>query len=192
MLFWQDLERHNPGINSLHLPAQVGDAWKQRLRTKPKTITSPAGEKAQTQVPRLNYWECLIPIRAFYLDLAQWAVEDPGRWGSWVAPCPIREEETNRRKARRHRKSRMDARTRERLPVLPVLIQTVSQQRTAAQALLEAARQAQHGETFTAARQTLTRVVTRHGTAVGKVWAADPGTGKRRDLTFEEDQAFWT
>ena len=40
MLFWQDLERHNPGISSLHLPAEVASAWKQRLRTKPKTITS--------------------------------------------------------------------------------------------------------------------------------------------------------
>ncbi len=192
MLFWQDLERHNPGIGSLHLPAGVAGAWKQRLRTKPETIISPAGEKTQTQVPRLNYWECLIPIRAFYLDLAQWAAEDPSRWGPWVAPCPIREEETSRRKARRHRKSRMDARTRERLPVLPVLIQTVSEQRAAARELLEAARQARHEETFTAAGQTLTRVVTRHGTAVGRVWAADPGTGKRRDLTFEEEQAFWT
>ncbi len=192
MLFWQDLERHNPGISSLHLPAEVASAWKQRLRTKPKTITSPAGEKTQTQVPRLNYWECLIPVRAFYLDLAQWAADDPGRWGPWAAPCPIREEETGRRKARRHRKSRMDARTRERLPVLPVLIQTVSERRAAAQALLEAARQARHGETFTAAGQTLTRVVTRHGTAVGRVWAADPENRKRRDLTFEEEQAFWT
>jgi Phage integrase family len=192
MLFWQDLERHNPGISSLHLPAEVADAWKQRLRTKPKMITTPGGERTRTLVPRLNYWECLIPVRAFYLDLAQWAAGDPARWGPWVAPCPIREEETSRRKARRHRKSRMDARTRERLPVLPVLIQTVGQRRAAAQELLEAARQAQHGETFTAAGQTLTRVVTRHGTAVGKVWAADPQTGKRRDLTFEEEQAFWT
>ena len=63
----------------------------------------------------------------------------------------------------------MDARTRERLPVLPVLIQTVNQRRAAAQELLEAARRAQHGQTFTAAGQTLTRVVIRNGTAAGKV-----------------------
>jgi hypothetical protein len=79
MLFWQDLERHNPGISSLHLPREVADAWKQRLRTKPKTVTTPDGEKVQIQVPRLNWWECLIPVRAFYLDLAQWAAEDPAR-----------------------------------------------------------------------------------------------------------------
>jgi len=192
MLFWQDLERHNSGISSLQLPAEVADAWKQRLRTKPRMIITPGGERMPALVPRLNWRECLVPVRALYLDLAQWAAEDPARWGPWVAPCPIREEETSRRKARQHRKSRMDARTRERLPVLPVLVQTVGQRLEAAQELLETARQAQHGQAFTAAAQTLTRVVTRHGTAVGKVWAADPRTGKRRDLTFEEEQAFWT
>jgi hypothetical protein len=193
MLFWQDLERHHPGIDTLHLPADVANGWKRRLRTKPKTITAETGEKTQTQVPRLNYWECLIPVRAFYLDLAQWAVEDPGRWGPWVAPCPIREQETDRRKARRHRKSRMDARTRERLLVLPILIQTVNEQRKAAEALLHAARQAQPGESFTAAGQTLTRSITPHGDpAAAKVWAHDSSTRKRRDLGFEEEQAFWT
>ena len=25
----------------------------------------------------------------------------------------------------------------------------------------------------------------------GRIWAEDPGTGKRRDLTFEEHRAFW-
>jgi hypothetical protein len=191
MLFWQDLERHNPGISSLHLSRDVAGAWKQRLRTKPETVAGPDGGTAQVQVPRLNYWECLIPVRAFYLDIAQWAADDPARWGPWVAPCPVREEETSRRKERRHRKSRMDARTRERLPVLPVLVQTVTQRLAAARELLEAARPAGHGESFTAGGQTLTRVVTRHGTAVGRIWAADPATGKRRDLTFEEDKAFW-
>ncbi|MGH3225958.1 MAG: tyrosine-type recombinase/integrase [Streptosporangiaceae bacterium] len=192
MLFWQDLERHNPGISSLNLPRDVADAWKQRLRTRPKAVAGPDGGTAQVQVPRLHYHECLIPIRAFYLDIAQWAADDPARWGPWVAPCPVREEETGRRKDRRHRKSRMDARTRERLPVLPVLVQTVTQRLASAGDLLEAARRARHGQAFTAAGQTLARVVTRHGTAVGKVWAADPATGKRRDLSFEEEKAFWT
>jgi len=29
-LFWKDLERHHPGIDSLRLPAEVAAAWKQR------------------------------------------------------------------------------------------------------------------------------------------------------------------
>ena len=66
----------------------------------------------------LHYFGVLVAVRALYLDLAQWALEDPGRWGPWVAPCPISGNEIDRRKEKRHRKSRMDTRTRERLPVL--------------------------------------------------------------------------
>jgi hypothetical protein len=188
--FWRDLEFHHPGIDSLRLPNEVAAAWKQRLRTKRKTIKSETGEKITVDVPRLNYRECLIPVRAFYLDLAQWAVDDPGRWAQWAAPCPIKEDEVNRRKVRRHRKSRMDARTRERLPVLPMLVREVNEHRKAAEALLQIARQAQPGQSFAAAGQTLVRTVIRHG-AAGKVWADDPATGKRRDLELEEDHAFW-
>jgi hypothetical protein len=129
-------------------------------------------------------------VRAFYLDLAQWAVEDPARWGPWVAPCPVGAEEINRRKFKRQRKARMDARTRERLPVLPVPVSTVDQRRKAAAALLAAAHQTPPGQAFTAAGQTLARATT-HRSAATKVWADDPATGARRDLGREEDHAFW-
>jgi hypothetical protein len=128
-------------------------------------------------------------VRAFYLDLSQWAIEDPGRWAPWVAPCPVGQEEIGQRKFERRRKARMDARTRERLPVLPILVRTVDERRKAAGTLLEAARQAQPGDTFTAGGQTLTRSVIK--TTTGKVWADDPDSGKRRDLGLEEDHAFW-
>jgi integrase len=188
--FWQDLERHHPGIASLHLPAEVAAAWKQRLRTRPQAVTASTGEKTVIYVPRVNYRQCLIPVRAFYLDLAQWAADDPARWAIWSVPCPVSGEEISQRKFQRHRKARMDARTRERLPVLPVLVRTTSERRQAAEALLAAARQAQPGETFTAAGQTLTRSVLIR-TAPARIWADDPGTGKRRDLSLEEDHAFW-
>ncbi len=79
-------------------------------------------------------------VRAFYLYLAQWAIEDPARWARWVAPCPIGAEEIGQRKAARHRKARMDARTRERLPALPVLAGAVDERRRAAAELLRSAR----------------------------------------------------
>ncbi|WP_206432625.1 hypothetical protein [Streptomyces sp. ADI93-02] len=85
----------------------------------------------------------------------------------------------------------MDARTRERLPVLPMRVRTVGQRRKDAAALLEAARHAAPGEVFTAAGQQLERAVVPHGTA-GRVWAENPSTGKRRDLGLEEERAFWT
>jgi len=94
-------------------------------------------------VARLNHRECLIPVRALYLDLAHWAVEDPGRWAQWVAPCPVSENEINREKALRRRRSRMDARTRERLPVLFVVAASVECERKAAEALLDTARRAE-------------------------------------------------
>ena len=190
--FWQDLERHHPGIGTLQLPPEVASSWKQRRRTKPKTVTDTGtGEKTAVAVPRLNYRECLTRVRAFYLDIAQWAAEDPARWGAWVARCPVSAAEINQRKAARHRKSRMDARTRERLPVLPALVQAVSQRRKAADALLLAARDTPPGQAFSAAGQTLTRSVTLHATST-KVWADDPATSQRRDLTLEEDHAFWS
>ncbi|WP_261565771.1 site-specific integrase [Frankia gtarii] len=189
-LFWADLERHHPGIDSLHLPAEIVDAWKQRLRTVTRTIRTPDGHVVRTKTERINYRGCLTPVRAFYLDLAHWAVEDPARWARGVAPCPISSEEIDQKKDTRRRKSRMDARTRERLPVLPVLARSVDQRRTGAAALLAAARQTPPGVSFTAAGQTLTRIAPRRSAAT-KVWAADPVTGERRDLGHEEDYAFW-
>jgi integrase len=187
-MFWADLERHHPGIDSLHLPADVTDGWKQRLRTKAKTITSAEGGTTVIDVERICYREFLTPVRAFYLDLAQWALDDPARWGPWVAPCPVGPAETIQGKVQRHRKSRMDARTRERLPILPVLASSTAQHRRDAAALLGAARQGCPGTAITAAGQTLTRSIT--ASAAG-VWADDPRTGKRRNLTAEESEAFW-
>jgi integrase len=97
----------------------------------------------------------------------------------------------SRKKERSHRKSRMDQRTRERLPVLPVLAASVDAARGKATEILLAAQSAPPGGVFTAAGQTLRRpVMTRHGTSA-KIWAEDPATGKRRDLTLEEHRAFW-
>jgi hypothetical protein len=186
--FWADLEQHHPGIDSLRLTRDVADAWKQRQRSKPKVITTATGEKTVVMVERIGYRDCLTPVRAFYLDLSQWAIEDPARWAQWAAPCPVGQEEISQRKFQRHRKARMDARTRERLPVLPVLVRTVDERRMNASALLQAARQTPPGQAFTAAGHTLTRSITK---TAEKVWADDPATGKRRDLGHEEDHAFW-
>lgn len=186
--FWADLEQHHPGIDSLRLPRDVAEAWKQRQRTKPQITTSANGEKSVVTVERIGHRQCLTPVRALYLDIAQWAIEDPARWAQWAAPCPVGQEEISHRKFDRHRKARMDARTRERLPVLPVLVRTVDQRRKNASALLQAARQAPPGQAFTIGDQTLTRSSTK---TAAKIWADDPATGKRRDLGHEDDHAFW-
>ena len=135
----------------------------------------------------INY---LAMVRAFYLDLAQWAMDDPVRWGVWAAPCPIRDDEMSRKRDRSHRKSRIDQRTRERLPVLSTLAHTVDTERRLAAERLKAAQLVAPGAVFTAAGQQWRRSATKKPTA--RVWVYDPQTGKRRDLSLEEHRAFWS
>ena len=188
--FWADLEAHHPGIDSLRLTPEVTEAWKRRLRTK-KVVTRAGPDMIQARVERFSYLEVLATVRAFYLDLSEWALEDPARWAAWVAPCPVRRHELSRRKFVRQRKARMDARTRERLPVLPQLVRAADQWRKDAAALLEAGRAAFPGEAFSAAGQHLVRSATIRPRIEGNVWAEDPATGGRRLLNRDEEHAFW-
>ena len=179
-VFWRDLEVHHPGIASLHLPTEVKAAWKQRLVDKP----------SRTGSPRVGAMEILATVRAFYLDIAEWAHDDPARWGPWAAPSPVRYAEISHKKNRDRRKSRMDQRTRERLPALPVLAKTAEAECRNAAERLDTAGRTDGGELFHAGGETLVRV--RHAKrAATHVWAADPDSGKRRDLTLEEHRAFW-
>ncbi|WP_243983196.1 site-specific integrase [Streptomyces sp. NEAU-YJ-81] len=116
--FWSDLERHHPGINSLDLSSGVAAAWKERFRTRVQRRRQPDGTIKETVVERADRAPLLMTVRAFYLDIARWAVEEPARWGPWAAPCPIREAETTDRKRVKRVKARMDQRTRERLRAL--------------------------------------------------------------------------
>jgi hypothetical protein len=189
-LFWRDLELHHPGIGSLRLPPAVASAWKQRVFTKTTRRRQADGSLTETRGPRQSATNCLSAVRSFYLDIAQWAADDPARWGPWAVPCPIRAGEIPHRKEAARRKSRMDQRTRERLPVLPALVAAVDSERTAAAGRLAAARAAPAGEVFTAGGQTLRRAVTTRASAA-RVWAENPDGGRRRDLTREEHHAFW-
>ena len=120
-LFWARIEALSPGISTLRLPPDVARAWKEDLQTIKRSVTGPDGNKTVVTRPRINAKEELIRVRALYLDIAQWAMEEPGRWAQWAVPSPVSDAEINWAKERRRRKARMDQRTRERLPVLPVL-----------------------------------------------------------------------
>lgn len=178
-LFWADIQAHHPDLTSLHLPGEVAEAWKRRLRTRTTTVTTPDGAVQQVSVDRINYRECLTPVRAFYLDLAHWAVTDPGRWGPWAAPCPVGDEEVHRAKDKQRRKSRIDTRTRQRLPALPALLASVNDRRNRARLLLETAQATPPGQVFTADGVTLRRSTVPRG-GVDTVWAEDPEDGRRR------------
>jgi hypothetical protein len=187
--FWFDLEQHHPGIDSLRLPREVAGAWKRRLRSK-TTLVIRDGQRVEVESERLGYLDTLATVRAFYLDLAQWGLDDPVRWGIWVAPCPISQEDLVRKKFVRRRKARMDSRTRERLPVLPILVKAVDRWRRESQQLLHAGQQTPTGAQFSAAGKTLTRVERPHADT-DNVWVRDPDTGKPRLLNFDEEHAFW-
>jgi hypothetical protein len=188
-LFWRDLERHHPGIDSLRLPSSVAAQWKQRLATKTTRRKQADGSVTEVHSPRHSATNCLTVVRAFYLDIAHWATDDPPRWGPWAVPCPIKAGEIPHRTQAARRKSRMDQRTRERIPVLPALIAAADRERTASAQRLTIAQATPPGEVFTAAGQTLRRVVTTRAPA--NIWVEDPTGGPRRNLTREEHRAFW-
>lgn len=179
--FWADLERHHPGTDSLNLPPAVAAAWKQRMRTR-------AGSTGQADGQRLASRHTLMSVRAFYLDLACWAAEDPARWGQWAVPSPVSKADVETRKEDRRRKSRMDSRTRERLPVLPVLARSAADHRDRTAGTLKAALAASPGAAFSAGGRSFTRSVPRKAGVRTRALDSD---GRWHDLTWEEDHAFW-
>jgi hypothetical protein len=127
-LFWVDIEKHHPGIDTLHLPAEVAEAWKQRLRV----VVSKGVVK-----PRRFYITRLVTVRSFYLDIAEWAPEDP-TWAQWAVPCPIRRGETiGLGKEKAKVTAEMHQRIRERLPYLDTIVEAVEDQRRGTSELLD-------------------------------------------------------
>jgi integrase len=188
--FWARIEALSPGISTLRLPPEVALAWKEDLLTVKRAVTGADGRQAVVTSPRLNARDELLRVRALYLDIAQWATEEPARWAQWAVPSPVSDTEISRAKDNRRRKARMDQRTRERLPVLPVLTRTAADRKTSAARRMQAARATPPGEVIEGTGGTLRRAVAPK--ANGRhVWAEDTATGKRRNLSYEEEEAFW-
>ncbi|MBF8193664.1 site-specific integrase [Nonomuraea sp. K274] len=190
-LFWVDLERHHPGIDTLQLTPETATAWRQRVSFRTKTVIDPDGRRSEQVLARADARSVMMAVRAFYLDLAQWALDEPHRWAQWAVPCPIKETDCNRAKEDKLVKARMDQRTRERLPALPKLADAVNQHRQDAAALLQAARDTRLDASFTFAGRTWHRLST---TAyAGSIWIqpadADPTT--RLDAVKHDADAFW-
>ena len=66
---------------SLHLDTEVAAAWKERLRQLRDHDGRRVGDRA-------NVRSQLLTVRAFYLDIAQWAAEDPSRWAEDAHAVP--------------------------------------------------------------------------------------------------------
>jgi site-specific recombinase XerD len=181
-LFWGDLERHHPGIDSLRLPPDVATAWKQRIATQPDG--RPRGER----------YGLLTAVRAFYTDLNQWAYEDPARWAVWAAPCPVtRADLAARRKHKAQVTARMHARTRTLAEALPHLVTTARSRREHARALLAAALVAEPGTVLTIDNVSYRRIANRTIKSNRIPVQALAGDGDRPvfDVIKEETEAFW-
>ena len=189
LLFWRDLELHEPGIDSLHLPDDVARRWKERL---------PHIRYGTNRVGKLREDPnaILMSVRAFYADISHWALEDPSRWAQWTAPNPVTGRDLlGQNKQKRRATARMHQRTRELAPVLPTLVIAAERHRREAEELLAAATAAQPGEVFEAGGERLSRVSiptdSAKGGRPGVVYARAPGDGQRRNLTLEDEHAFW-
>ena len=176
-LFWADIEAHHPGISSLNLPREVAAAWKQRVMTRAKTRTGPGGEPVTTVSPRLDGRSVLTAVRAFYLDIAEWADDDPARWGPHAVRCPVTASEAS------HKKRPVPAQVPDgpadpRPAAGPARPGRLGRGRAhRCRERLRAAAAADPGALFTAAGQTLRRAVMKTQTS-GRIWAEDPaGTG---------------
>ncbi|MGW9370885.1 hypothetical protein ACWGVR_12880 [Streptomyces xanthophaeus] len=117
-------------------------------------------------------------------------MDEPTRWGPWVAPCPIRDSDRaiQQSKVNKHRKARMDQRTRERLPALPLLVRTAQERLTTASRRLHATCSVEPGQDFNVDCRPWHRpVLARNRQRGALVWAVDPDTGNRRDLATGAD-----
>lgn len=190
--FWADIERYHPGIDTLDLPPEVAEAWKQRM-----LFVTTGGQRTR---PRKNPSELFVRVRSFYLDIAEWALEDPS-WAPWAVASPIRRADTEGlQKNYKKATAEMHQRVRERLPKLPVLVDTAERHRTQQAALLAAARAISVGDTFEHDGVCYRRVTHKYSDKYikysdpgkpGTVLVDDFATGKRIDLTHEEEDAFW-
>lgn len=186
-LFWRDLEKHHPGIDSLRLPAEVAETWKKRARLLPDGR------------PRRDLHTLFLAVRCFYLDLGQWAVERPQEWGCYAFPSPITEADLRAfRKVKYHRRAEMHTRIRALMPALPKLVSAVRRRHQAAKGLLEVARKCPEGETFVSEGRRHVRVATRAGGRLRGLGAlpvrarpADDPVAKPVNCELEEEDAFW-
>ena len=187
VLFWGDLERHNPGIDALRLAPEVAQSWKRRLAYKPDGTS------------RAQYLDILVSVRSFYLDVAQWALADPATWAPWAAPCPVSEADlAGYPKAMRRRTARMQQRTRTLAPVLPSLVEAASRRLNHAERLLAAASAAEPGSVFdlgdTGYRRVVPRRPNEHRFVRVEVLGGggkSAANGPRLTPACCEEEAFW-
>lgn len=140
----------------------------------------------------------ILPVRAFYMDLQSWALEEPERWARWAAPCPIPPADLRGFGKRRRRINERTAdRIRERQPLLPALVAHIEERYTTVRDLLKAAREVPLGEVFTHGGRSYKRMNARpdqrhhDDPQFPLVRICDQDNEAVRSLVDEEEIAFW-
>ena len=158
-LFWAKIETLAPGIDTIRLPPQIARQWKEDLadqeahhhhagRATRRAHQSPAERHRRTAAGSR-----LLPRHR------PMGGGGAGPLGTVGGALPDRRRRDRPHQERQHRKSRMDQRTRERLPVLPVLVRTANERRLAAARRLHAAADTQPGALIPDTDGTLRRAI---------------------------------
>lgn len=114
-VFWSDIQRHHPDLDTFAVDQQMMDGWRRRTEFKPDGS------------PRRGLLTVVIQIRAFYLDVGQWAHGD-SFWAPWATPCPVpRTDVKKQQKHRRKTVARLHQRTRDLAPLLPRIVELAHQ-----------------------------------------------------------------
>lgn len=189
--FWCDIEDHHPGIDTLHLPDDVVEQWKHRLKSAPV-------KNRNTARCFENYVGILTTVRAFYLDIHELAVDDP-TWARWSVPCPVRKRDlAGFEKARRKTIAAMHQRVRERLPHLPVLVGVAERFKAEQAALTATAKPVLAGSTFDHDGRRYRRVLpdsyrfAHHRSDAPPLLIEDLATGDVVNVDQTEREAFWS
>ena len=184
--FWKTVESINPDQPDLRLSDEVYQQWRTAI-----SVTSRGTE-------RLSTTGVLTAIRALYFDLQAWAVHEPEVWARWSVPCPIKRSDmrANSKRLRRARERTHDT-VRTLQPLLPHLVDHVTNRYTHTKRLLDRARSATADEVFaidgTVYRRLFTAADRRrellHGQA--NIRVEHTATGKAVNVSVTEDTAFW-
>lgn len=184
--FWKAVETINPDQEDLRLSEDTYHRWREGLR------------HLEDGKPRRNQDQVLTTVRAFYFDVQAWAAQEPERWASWVAPCPIPNHEMRGGGKRvRRTRERMAERTRSRQPLLPLLVDYVWTNHGHLAELLAAGARARPDEVVAVGSRVYRKLFTHndrrrqqlHGEA--NVRLRDEESGEVVNVTMEEETAFW-
>ena len=193
-LFWARIEALAPGIDTLRLPPAVARPWKEDLSTvKSAPSPTPDGRRGSSVTsPRLNAKDELMRVRALlprHRPVGRGGARPAGR--PWAVPCPISDAEISRAKERSTASPAWTSAPASGCPSCPCWCAPPTSGDSRPHAACRPPHDTPPGALIDGTDGTLRRAPSPPKANGRHVWAEDTATGKRRNLTYEEDEAFW-